>query len=158
MPAGFLQSGDFYFVDAESVAETTTQGVEAAKTFTTAGPVSLALPAPWTYAGPVPAALPTFSVAYSGFSGTVYNDLSLSWPLGGTNQSFYMLTASSSYLGGSTSVTFPDLGSLPGFVPPAASGSDVSWVADIIEGPYPATDPASGTVSTVFNSGNYIVP
>ena len=85
LPTGFLQSGDYYAIVVNSVAESGDEGVGVTKTFTTAGPVSIAFPAPWTYAGPTPAPLPTFNVAYSGFSGSgsVYNELVLNWPLSG---------------------------------------------------------------------------
>ncbi len=160
MPTGFLQSGDSYALILRSVAESADEGVEVTKTFTTPGPVSITLPTPWAYAGPAPAAFPTFNVAYSGFtgSGTVYNEMAVNWPANGTTQFLFQVTATANYLGGSSSVVFPDLSSQAGFFAAPASGTPVSWNSTLSQGPFPVTNQANATVTTVFNGGQYLVP
>jgi hypothetical protein len=132
-----------------------------AKSSSSAGPVSFVFPAPWTYAGPTPAALPSFNFAYTGFSGGsgVYQTALTGWN-GASGFTEIEVTATRNYQNGSTTVTFPDLTGLTGFVTTPASGTQVTWVALIAESsldtPQPMT--ANSTITTVENAGAYTVP
>jgi len=161
LPAGAMQSGDYY---SFTTVLTNAAGSQVAvfQNSTTGGPLSIAFPAAWTYAGPTPAALPAFDLAYSGFSGNtgVIDSAMITWPLTGATQSIFEVYATGNFLNGSTSLTFPDLSSLTGFLAPPASATQVSWQATIDQGSYPSLQPipANATTTTVSNSGTYTVP
>jgi hypothetical protein len=162
VPAGATQSGDYYAFTASVGGGN--EWVAVTKTSSTAVPVAIAFPPVWSYTGPTPAALPTFNLAYSGFSGAtgVSYEVELVWPLAGGNQNLYLfqLTATGNYQGGSTSLPFPDLSGVQGFLAAPASKSSVGWSADLSQGTYPSLQPlpVNGTVASVSNSGAYAVP
>ncbi len=168
VPAASIQSGDFYqysvrsfdlatFNEQIGTSQTTTQG---------GGPVTLALPAPWSFAGPTPAAFPTFTFNYAGFSGlpAVSQQATLTWFT--TPKSFFSsitVSATANFQNGATTLTIPDLTSLVGFLSPASSGTTVSWTADIFGGTtqqfiFSVNPPPNGSVSFAQNRGDYVEP
>ena len=165
------QSGDTYLVQAQTNGGQTGnisggQVLVALSTFTSGGPVSIAFPAPWTYNGPTPAARPTLDFTYNGFAGKagVSDSAALYWFPSSTVQREIQISASENYQKGSTSLTFPDLSSLPGFLAAPASGSQVSWSAYInqssagIFGGLLQKLPANQTMSEAANQGELVVP
>jgi hypothetical protein len=165
MPTGTAWSGGTYVIDASSIpiAGGTGTGPVYAFAFLTSGaPVSFTFPAPWNYAGPTPAALPAVNMAYAGFPGTtgVSQVAWIDWGLGTDTQSQYQIMATANYQNGSTALSFPNLSGINGFLAPPASGSQVEWVAAILQsesGSIP-TLPASESGKEVANSGIYTVP
>jgi hypothetical protein len=162
LPAGAVASGDFYeFSSTATNSAKPSEVVIVTKFLTSPGAVSLAFPSPWSYAGPSPAALPSFNFSYSGFSGddAVFDTALFGWA---TSSSFnqYLVIASSNYLGGSTTVTFPDLSNLEGFIAQPPSGTGVSWVSQITQSSLGVSQPMSSnaTIMAVGNDGSYTVP
>jgi hypothetical protein len=163
MPAAAVRSGDSYgFISTAYQNALGLPGGPAVMVQTsgsTAGPVAFSFPAPWTYNGPVPAALPTFDFSYAGFSGNsgVHRGAFLAWESGNgnTNQYTFSLSSSASYQGGTSSLAFPDLSALPGFLATPAPGTAVFWLADIVH-----LESSGGAIShtAVESSGNYSVP
>lgn len=166
LPAGIVQSGDFYVVEAQSDSGSGGGAVVALSTFAAGGPVSITFPAPWTYAGPTPAKLPTLDFTYNGFAGKagVSDSAALYWFPSSTVQSEIWITASEKYQNGSTSLAFPDLSGLPGFLAAPTSGSRVSWSAYINQSSSGAFGgilekiPANATMSEALNQGELVVP
>jgi hypothetical protein len=160
LPAGAVESGDSYALIAS--ARNTARPTEimyVAKSATSAGPVSFALPTPWAYAGPSPAALPTFNFDYSGFAqSTSVNQLAaITWALTPSTQ--ISMEASASYQNGSTTLQIPDLSAIQGFIPAPSSGTRVFWVALIGQGGLVDQQPATtDSTASVINSGTYTVP
>jgi hypothetical protein len=163
VPVGAVVSGDFYeiFASAKNAAKPTEMMI-CAKSSTTAGPVSFTFPAPWSYAGPTPATLPTFDFSYAGFNGKtgVFATGRTDWNNPTVGNVEFEIVASANYLGGSTSLAFPDLSGLAGFVAPPASGTNVSWVALMAQSSFgsPQPMPTNATITTVENSGTYTAP
>lgn len=160
LPATAVDSGDYYsFIAVASNSSSSSQSVGVIKTLGTAGPLSIAFSQPWSYTGPTPAALPTFDFAYSGFSGAtgVNYMMAMSWPSTGTSQALYKVTATANSLNGSTSVTFPNLSGLTGFLASPISGTSVQWQANISQDSGSSSQ-ANTTVTNVANSGSFIVP
>lgn len=167
VPAAAVQSGDFYlFTTNTSNIPAFTQQVGTTQTTTSGGgPVTLTLPALWTYSGPTASALPTFTFNYSGFSGlpAVSYTAFLSWSTGTTSRNIINATATANFQNGATTVTIPDLTSLNGFFAPAPSGTVVSWIAEIDGGTaqqfiFAVNPPSNGSVSFVQNRGSYTEP
>jgi hypothetical protein len=161
MPAGATESGDYYSFLSLST-NTANSEVAVYKNSTTAGPLSIAFPAAWTYAGPTPAALPVFDFAYSGFSGNagIIDSAILTWPLSGATQSELQVFATGNFLNGSTTLAVPNFSGMTGFLAAPASATQVSWLATIDQGPYSSLQPipANSTTTTVSNSGTCTVP
>jgi hypothetical protein len=167
VPAAATQSGDFYLYSTSAVSMSPfTQQIGMTQTTTNGGgPVTLRLPAPWSYSGPVPAAFPTFTFNYSGFSGlpAVSQQVLIIWPTGPTSRNLIMVTATANFQNGATTLTLPDLTSLPGFFAPAPSNTQISWIADIFGGTtqeyiFSINPPSNGSVAFVENRGSYIQP
>jgi hypothetical protein len=165
MPAGFAQSEDFYSIQGQTYNSTNI--LYALTTFTTPGPVALSFPAPWTgYSAPKPAALPTFDFSsYTGFSGQTGVSRSgiLDWSVGSTAQFEIEVTASSSYLNGSTSVSIPDLSGVTGFQPAPSSGTQANWTALVAQSNAGIAGSAGKVTSNLILdqveiSGSYSVP
>ena len=162
LPSAAFLSGDFYefFASAFNSAKAGEMMI-VARSSTSAGPVSFAFPAPWTYAGPTPAALPSFNFAYTGFNGEagVYQTALTGWN-GASGFTEIEVTATRNFQNGSTTITFPDLSGFTGFVTTPTSGTEVGWVALIAQSsaglPQPMT--ANSTITTVENAGAYTVP
>lgn len=117
----------------------------------TASPASATLPAfcamPFTITGPVSQPdLFSANVAYTGFtvSGTKYYSISPYWTTSSPWQSvvagapLVTIVASQSYLGTGTTITLPDLSSVPGFLPPPTGGTSTSIIAQdyVASGPF----------------------
>ena len=160
MPAGAMQSGDYYTFDVQ--ASSATGGPVGVNLATSSGgPQTITFPAtPWTYSGPSPAALPTFNFDYSGFSGmsSVMQEASITWSPGAPPVNTIQITATENYQNGATSLTIPNLSGLTGFLAPAPSGTSVGWLAIIQQGSAFQTNPPNGTVQNVQNSGRYTEP
>ena len=165
LPAPTMETGDFYAFTATAYSQSIAgEGVTAFWTSTTGGPASATCPAPWTYAGPAPAALPTFNVAYTGFSSAanVVNAAEIGWFTGTNSEDLNLIqvTATGNSMGGTTSLPFPDLSGVPGFLTPAPSGKTVTWAATIGQSSHGFLQPAKGTASgsLVENAGVFTVP
>ncbi len=171
LPAGMVQSGDTYDIEAWTNGGQTGnilggQTLLVLSTFTSGGPVSITFPAPWTYNGPTPAKLPTLDFTYNGFAGKagVSDSAALYWFPSSTVQREIQISASENYQNGSTSLTFPDLSGLPGFLADPASGSQVTWAAIIdqssagVFGGLLQKLPANQTMNEVLDSAEYVVP
>ncbi len=161
LPAGAMESVEYYSVNASATNGTGVTSIS--RTSPTAVPVAFTFPAGWSYAGPTPASMAIFDLAYAGFSGTNGISYAVSgvWsPAGLGEQHVTVIHATGNYLGGGTSITWPDLSSVTGFYSPPASGSSVLWGASVTQTTYASqpASPANATVTTVGNSGHYIVP
>ncbi len=161
LPAGAVEPGDFYSFVATSF-NPGAQAVGATLSSSTGGPVTFNFPSPWAYAGPTPAALPTLNFAYSGFSGDsgVVDSALLGWSAGTNALNTFTVMATPNFLHGSTGVTFPDLSSVPGFFQTLASGTQVTWSAEVVQDSYGVlqTMPSSSTGAFVETDGIFTVP
>ncbi len=163
LPAGALESGDVYeFTASASNSSKITEAVYVLQNSGSGGPMTFTFPPAWSFAGPAPAAVPTFNVAYSGFSGKsgVIESASLGWFTGGSSEIFYQVSATANYLNGSTNLAFPDLSGLSGFVAAPPLGATVSWAAVLLQqsGGILNGNTANTAGSAVVNSGAYTVP
>lgn len=170
LPATIAKSTDRYVVVASALSSvgsgssTVYQYVAEFETFNGEGPVTVAFPTPWSYTGPTPASLPTMNINYTGFSGQsgVSDSGNLQWisPSDANAMYIYHVTASAKYLGGSTSLQFPDLSSLTGFFPGPATGTSVNWEADAYQNSAGIAPPAltSGNELAVAALGTYTAP
>jgi hypothetical protein len=115
---------------------------------------------PWTYSGPTAAALPTFSFDYTGFSGMspVWQIADIQWGQGNISVNSIEVLATENFQNGATTLTFPDLSGLTGFLATPHSGMNILWQARIQEGSAFSTTPPNGTVQSVSNGGTYTVP
>lgn len=164
LPAAASQTGDSYSFLA--TARNNTQAVFAEAFADTGGPMTFTFPSPWTYAGPTAAALPTFDFAYSGFTGKtgVVQSASLGWSSGSLSQGLsamsFTMFATANFQRGTTSMAFPSLSNLAGFLPPPASGTQVGWAAQIAQVSSGVSQPgaSNSTVIGVQNAGSYTVP
>lgn len=161
VPAGAVQSGDYYAFTAFAHNSSTPSEMVEVVSNTSGGPVSLTFPTPWTYAGPTPAALPTFNYVYTGFSGKtdVIQSAILTWSIG-TSLNDSLIVTTANYQNGSTSLTFPDLSSVAGFLASPAQGTTVAWAAAIWQGGSGILQPATPNSTRVgaVNAGSYTEP
>jgi hypothetical protein len=164
MPSGSVNAGDYYAFTAQASDATELNNVTVTNYTSKGGAQSLAFPAPWSYSGPTPAALPTIDYTYIGFAGMPHllMNSDLAWYLGSQAQGYtdydIRLLTTGAYQNGSTSVPFPDLSGVAGFLSPPPSGTKAAWIATISQGaPYLATPP-SGSTQSVSTSGTYLVP
>jgi len=162
MPAGVVNSGDTYFVEAEANDTGTGSAVATVSTLSAAAPLSVTFPPAWAYSGPAPAALPTMDFVYSGFAGKsgVVQLGMLTWSPAAAAMSRYQMMATANYQNGATSLTFPGLSGIPGFLAAPPSAAQVDWSASIFESSsgFANTPPAGSTLSLVLNGGVYLVP
>ncbi len=162
MPAGLVGSGDTYFVEAEANNTATGSAVATVSTLSAAAPLSVTFPPAWAYSGPSPAALPKMDFVYSGFAGRsgVVQLGMLTWSPATGVMSRYQRMVSANYQNGATSLTFPNLSAIPGFLAAAPSAAQVDWSASIFESSsgFANTPPAGSTLSLVLNGGVYLVP
>ena len=173
LPATALESGDYYTLSAAAIRPLPSSGapvfaplaeVGVTVNSTSGGPMTFNLPAPWIYAGPTPATWPTFDFSgYTGFAGQsgIYDTGNVYWTTAGGLGSYSVsITASANYLHGATSLTVPDLSGLQGFLSPPASGTQVTWIAQIFQNSGGFMQPAqpNSTVPSVLNSGGYNEP
>ena len=165
VPSSEAQTGDFYLFETNSADTATNQAIATTQTTTSNGPMTLPLPAPWSYAGPTAAAFPSFTFNYSGYSGVaaVGNSAEIEWFPSSTVLDTATVTATAAYLNGATAVPVPDLTSLTGFFATAAHGATVYWVAEVWGGTaqwysWYTPIPSSGSLSYVQNRGTYVEP
>jgi len=170
LPASATESGDYYFFLA--LAQNSTNPGElvfADATSNTGGPISFTFPPPWTYAGPTPAALPSITFQYAGITGKpqVTQGASMTWvttstagPVTVHTSNFYEVTATANYQNGATTLNFPDLSGVTGFLAPPASGSSVNWWAGITQYSFGLglATPVNASWSGAQNTGTYTVP
>jgi hypothetical protein len=165
LPAGALESGDYYLGFAAAFDTSTGRQVDVVSSSTSGGPIALAMPTPWSYSGPAPAALPTFQIDYSGFSGKTGIRLSgdIYWSSGSgadLQVSDIRVNATTNFQKGSTAVAIPDLSGLPGFLAAPPAGTDLSWNASETQTSFGAlqTLPTNGTETVVGMTGFFTVP
>ena len=159
-PAAQAQPGDYYLLDM--IAGLGNRSVSTTHLLKTAAPVTLTLPNPWTATPPTPARFPTFTFDYTGFTGqpAVADVAILSWTQGAIPFSMSVISTANNQ-NGATALTFPDLTSIPGFVPVAPAGTTISWGAATVGGTtqfYAGPTPIPQTISRVSNQGSYIQP
>jgi hypothetical protein len=167
VPTASAQNGDSYLFTVQASNATSSLGLSQSIT-NGGGPLTLALPAPWSYAGPTPAALPTFDLNYSGVAGlpTVTQTVDIGWQTSANPLVLFEITvlATGSYQNGATTITIPDLSGIPGFFGPASSGTTVPWAGVIRGGSLPLKNflpslPHTDSSSVfVLNTGSYVVP
>jgi hypothetical protein len=136
-PAHALENGDYYFIQSDTVPCNTAAFVSM--TTSLGGPITINFSPPWSYAGPTAAALPTFpNLDYSGFAGTGTQAVELEWfwssPSGDISDYDFIATRNS--MGGASSLTFPDLSGVPGFLALPSSGEEVDWGATLVQSTY----------------------
>jgi hypothetical protein len=162
LPAGVLESGDYYTFQATSSPSSGQSTVGSFLYPTNGGPVTLSFPAPWTTAGPAPASLPTFTFDYTGYAGKsgVYSEGIYSWTPPNGNQNEILVGATQNYMGSATSLSVPDLSGVGGFLTPPPSGTNnVYWSETIYQETFPsATSVAGGSQTYVSSNGTYTVP
>jgi hypothetical protein len=164
VPSAAYQSGDYYVFGTAAQSTAGGAGGETAvgvETFTaTGGPQTFTFPAAWAYSSVTAAALPTFSFAYSGFSGmpNVVDNASLGWFQGTNISNEIQMTATANYQNGNTSMTIPDLSSLSGFFSPKGFSGSLYWTAEVTQGATTGTNPPNGTIQYVANYGTYTLP
>lgn len=160
VPASEAQSGDYYFFTSND-AGGSNQHVYATQTTTAGAAETLTFPTPLPAVSPAPAKFPSFTVAYSGFSGdaAVSYSANVQWQISGTDYGI-TATATSAYQNGASTLVIPDLTSLSGFLAMATSGTTVDWQVYVYGGSYQwfTPTPASGTLSFVQNQGSYTEP
>jgi hypothetical protein len=167
-PAGAAESGDFYDL-ISTTSMSASSGVFEAETIETntasGSPLAVNFPAPWSYSGPTPSAQPTFDMANSSITGTtgVTESGELEWfvpSVESTSVDIWSVSATGNYLNGSTSLAFPNLGGLTGFVSGPASGDTANWFAFISKSSAASGQSVipSGTITSVETSGSFTVP
>jgi hypothetical protein len=159
LPSGAMETGDAYGI--RTLASKGSEVTSITKTSTSAGPVAFTYPANWSYGGPAPSSTPIFNVSYSGFAGNNRLDYRTlwNWTAGGVHN-YANVYATANYLNGGTSITWPDISAVTGFLSPPVSGTYVNWSAGITQTTYDS-NPAStsnSTVTSVANQGVYQVP
>lgn len=159
-PAAEAQPADYYLLDM--IASLGNRSVSTAHLLKTAVPVTLTLPNPWTATPPTPAHFPTFTFDYTGFAGqpAVADVAGISW-LQGTVPFSMRAISTANNQNGATAFTFPDLTSIPGFVPIAPTGTTISWFAATVGGTtqfYAGPTQIPQTISRASSQGTYIQP
>jgi hypothetical protein len=166
VPPALTLPTDFYEYESfSSDAATQNQTVRITTTTTNGGGAfTQALPAPWSWNGPAPAKFPTFNFVYSGFNTlpAVSDQASISWGTPGVSDQITMV-ATANFQSGATTITIPDLTSLPGFLAPAPTSTTINWVADIFGGTeqeftFSANLPANSSIQSVENKGTFVQP
>ena len=164
LPAGVLQSGDYYTIGATSSPNSASNIQYQIGTIlypASGGPVTLTFPAPWSTAGPTAAGLPTFDYDYAGFAGKSngYVVGSILWTASDGHQKSVFISATQNYLGSATTLAIPDLSGVGGFLTPPASGTSVFWDEEIHQSTFAFTaSPANGVTNYVSAQGHYTVP
>jgi hypothetical protein len=165
IPEAATESGDYYSFESiteESNGSNGEEGVSVSTNTTANGPVTLTFPAPWTYAGPTPSTQPVFNMANSGITGKtgVMDFFTLAWNFSAAGQTTSEVFATANYLNGSTSLSFPTLTGLTGFLSGPPSGSSVVWFADVEQSTAASLQPLgqNGTLVDVENGGSFKVP
>jgi len=160
VPAAEAQAGDSYYV-ADIASAGNGQIVSASQSTTTAGPITLTLPNPWSATAPVAAVFPTFTFDYTGLSGSSLVDLAtLKWSH--SSQTYYInVAATANYQNGATAVIVPDLTALSGFFAMAPASTTEQWTTTMMEGtPWYDLGESAPLHSVAFaeDSGSYTQP
>lgn len=165
VPAGATQGADYYSFESNSDDTATHSSAVGATQYTATpgNPATITLPAAWSFTGPTPATLPTFTFNYSAFSSlaAVAQQGEIEWESTPTTLNTITVTATANYQGSATTLAIPDLSSVTGFMAPAASGTNIYWVADVFGGTaqeFSAIPSSSGSLSFVQNEGSYTQP
>lgn len=164
VPTTEAASGDWYSFSTSVQNTTTHQQLGASENTTTPGAVTLTYPAPMTYTAPTAAAFPTMTIDDSQFSASPYVTAfaQIQWAVSGSPVEQYSVsvTATSAYLNGATTLTIPNLTSLAGFFPTAASNSSIVWTAQVSGSTAPGYEATSLNSSTQFAAitGTYAEP
>lgn len=154
------QPGDYYSFNL--IAGAATEEVQTRRFLTTAAPVTLTLPNPWAATPPTPAHFPTFTFDYTGFAGqpAVADVAGIGWTQGTVSFGMSVISTANNQ-NGATALTFPDLTSIPGFVPIAPAGTTISWGAATVGGTaqfYAGPTQIPQTISRASSQGTYIQP
>jgi hypothetical protein len=160
VPATQAQPSDYYLVDMLAAAGN--QQVTTSQRLKTAAPVTLTLPNPWTAIPPTPARFPTFTFDYTGFTGqpAIADVAGLGWTQSGVSFGMSVIATANSQ-NGATTLTFPDLTALPGFLSMAPSGTIVGWSAATWGGTaqfFATPAPIPQTISNASDQGNFTQP
>ena len=160
LPAGATQPDDFYLFDL--IAGATTQEVFTRQYLKATGPVTLTLPNPWAATPPTPATFPSFTFNYAGLAGqlAVSDNAQIGWTQGSTAFAINVI-ATANHQNGATTVTIPDLTSLPGFLSMAPSGTKITWVVTTWGGTvqfYSGATAVPQTLSSALDQGSYTQP
>lgn len=166
MPAAAVQAGDSYFIDCSTDDSATKDFVVGVnEIINSAGPLTINLPAEWSNAvSPAPSAFPAFTLNYTGFpaGSNLALEATIAWNTSTTSADFITVDATSAFQNGSTSLTIPNLSSLPGFLPVAPSGATIDWNVVIANAQTPLSFLpsvlANGTGPLVESRGSYVVP
>jgi len=160
LPAAAVESGDTYELSAYAWNDGSGVGEIIRNQ---GGAAAVQYPTPWSYSGPAAAALPTFDYSsYSGFTDAakVTRDGNISWSPSSQVIDDYHIAATANAMNGSNSLTMPDLSAAGGFLAGPASGTSVTWYAEITENSAGALVAMSSgaTKYWVENAGSLIVP
>jgi hypothetical protein len=164
LPAAATQPGDMYFIDS-STDDTATRDlvVGVNLTMTSANPLTINLPPVWSFSGPAAAAFPTFTFNYSGFktAANLSYQAIIQWQPIPSTLTGITVTATASFQNNATTLSIPNLTSLPGFFAPARSGTSINWNASIFNGDKSlafVTETPSGSGAFVETRGIYTEP
>lgn len=165
LPAAAVASGDFYEFISDTIDTATQNSTTSVDQNIAAGSlpatVNLSLPAAWSSSAPSASQFPSFTFNYPAFSGatTTAYEASIGWQTSATTFTDIGVTATANFQNASTTVAIPDLTSIAGFSPAAASGTSVFWLAIVAGGPtLPFASQTSGTFESVQNKGAYTEP
>lgn len=166
VPDSLVKSGDYFTFWANSNRDGATgsagSSVEQVVVSGSARSLTVIFPDPWKYSGPSPAVSPAIEFKYAGFTGRkmISRSASLSWDANQTTEDVYEVYSTGNYANGATSMTFPNLTGLKGFLAHPSGRTQVIWRAFIYQN-YPDPRPESlvGLVENIVgNWGTYSVP
>jgi hypothetical protein len=167
VPAAAVESGDSYFFQSFTgqYSANVSSGVSVYTLSTSSQPLAVSFPSPWSYAGPTAAASPTFNISYTGFSNASYVDSAalINWQPDSTSISYSAVIATENYLGGLSTLAYPALSAVTGFLPAPVSGKTVNWNVEVASFPSASVENAgsvtsNGSRTIVGNSGSFTVP
>jgi hypothetical protein len=149
IPAAETIAGDYYDMKYRQARVAIGAGLETVnveQTFTSVGPLSIAMPrGPQFYTiGAAPYPTFTFDNASLSITGTIYDMAQLSW---GLNPAGYSVTGyvSASWLGTGNTYSLPNLSAISGFFAAPPSNTPVNWVQ--------SSNIVSAPLFSVLNSG-----
>ena len=165
IPAAAAETGDYYSFGSTIEASNGSGGEEGVSVYTNTtanGALTLAFPSPWTYPGPTPSAQPVFNMANSGITGKtgVLDYATVIWSASPSSDTDMEIIATGNYLNGSTSLAFPNLTGMSGFLAGPPSGSSVVWFASVNQSSVASLQPSTQNETTieVENGGSFTVP
>ena len=146
MPADVVESGDYYWMLSNASVplngnSSETSAVSSMITTPTTGPFTITFPPPLPTSDAnnlsfAANTMPTFNVAYSGFSNpslTYFgNGAGITWTQESSSnapQAYFQIDiyTTASYMNGATTLPIPDLSSIPGFIAAPGSGVQLNW-------------------------------